>query len=63
MWKEDYEQGKVQRLFEEDYARAQSLGAIHFNPENILKRMDVRWARADDESAEADAPEETEAAP
>jgi len=63
LWKEDYEQAKVKRLSDEDYARSQSLGAVHFNPENILKRLHVRWARADEESADADAPEKSEAAP
>ncbi|MHC4168342.1 MAG: hypothetical protein ACYSWQ_15420 [Planctomycetota bacterium] len=63
LWKEDYEQGKVKRLSTEDYARSQSLAAVHFNPENILKRLKVRWAGTDDESADADAPEKSEAAP
>ncbi|MHC4569269.1 MAG: hypothetical protein ACYTE3_26370 [Planctomycetota bacterium] len=62
LWKEDYEQDKVKRLSDEDYARSQSLGAVHFNPENIWKRLNVRWAGAADESA-ADAPEKSEAAP
>jgi hypothetical protein len=63
LWKEDYEQGKVKRFSDEDYARSQSLSAVHFNPENILKRLNIRWARTDDESADPDATEESEAAP
>ena len=63
LWKEDYEKAKVTRLYDEDYIRSQSLGAIHFNPENILKRLRVRWARADEESADANTPEESEATP
>jgi len=62
LWKEDYEKAKVARLYDEDYIRSQSLGAVHFNPENVLKRLKVRWAQADEDSADANTPEESEAA-
>jgi len=62
IWKEDYEEAKVTRLFDEDYVRSQSLGAIHFNPKNILKRLKLRWARADEELADANTAGESEAA-
>ncbi len=62
-WKEDYDEARIMRTHEEDFTRSQSLGAVHFNPENILKRLNVEWARTDEESADADTPEETEAAP
>ena len=62
LWKEDYEKAKVARLYDEDYIRSQSLGAVHFNPENILKRLKVRWAEADEKPADVNTPEESEAA-
>jgi len=63
LWKEDYEKARIGRLSEEDYVRSQSLGAIHFNPENILKRLNVKRAQADEKSADANTPAESEAAP
>lgn len=62
LWKEDYDKAKVSRLSDEEYIRSQSLAAVHFNPENILKRLKVKWARDDEESADANATEESEAA-
>lgn len=62
LWKEDYEKSKVAQLFEEEYIRSQSLAAVHFNPDNVLKRLKVRWAEPDDETADANVPEKAEAA-
>jgi hypothetical protein len=62
LWKEQYEQAKVSRLFDEEYIRSQSLAAVHFNPENILERLKIVWARDDDQPAEANEPNESEAA-
>jgi len=39
LFKEDFDKMKATRLFREDYIQSQSLAVIHFNPENILKRM------------------------
>ena len=61
LWKEDYDESKVSRLFDEEYVRSQSLAAVHFNPENILKRLKVEWALDDEEPADANASEESEA--
>jgi hypothetical protein len=63
IYQEDFETSKATRLFREDYIQSQSLAAIHFNPENILKRMNFRAAGAgDEETADANAPAESEAA-
>lgn len=64
LWKEQYEESKVSRLFDEEYIRSQSLSAVHFNPENILERLKIEWVRDDEEPAEADTnePNESEAA-
>ncbi|MHC4432670.1 MAG: hypothetical protein ACYS14_08635 [Planctomycetota bacterium] len=61
LWKEGYEKVKVERLYREDVVRSQSLAAVHFNPENIFKRLDLKWAGADEEPADADTPAESEA--
>ena len=45
LYQEDYEKMKVTLLFREEYIQSQSLAAVHFNPENILKRMNYRSAR------------------
>jgi hypothetical protein len=59
---EEYEKLKAMRLYREDHIQSQSLTAVHFNPENILKRMDFRQARQDEEPEDANAPTESEAA-
>jgi hypothetical protein len=64
LYQEDYEKMKVTLLFREEYIQSQSLAAVHFNPENILKRMNYRSARAEEEvpDANANSPAESEAA-
>lgn len=49
LYQEDFDRLKARRLFREDHIQAQSLTAVHFNPENILKRMNFRPAREDEE--------------
>jgi len=39
-----YEEAKALEAYKEDIVQSQSLAAVHFNPENILKRMNFRWA-------------------
>jgi len=53
---QEYEQIKVTRLQREDYVQSETLAAVHFNPENILKRMDFRLSEADEESSEPNTP-------
>ncbi len=62
LWKEQYEESKVSRLFDEEYIRSQSLAAVHFNPENILERLEIEWVRDDEEPADTNEPNESEAA-
>lgn len=62
LWKEDYEQAKPMQLFSDEYAQAQSLAAIHFNPENVLKRMHFKFVKSATETTDANAPAKPEAA-
>ena len=62
LFKEDYDKMKATRLFREDYIQSQSLAVIHYNPENILKRMNFKPVKSEEETADANAPAESEAA-
>jgi len=62
LFKEDFDKMKATRLFREDYIQSQSLAVIHFNPENILKRMNFKPARSEEEPVDANTPAESEAA-
>lgn len=61
---QEYEKIKAMRLQREDYIQSESMVAVHFNPENILKRMNFRQAKTEEseESEDANTPEESEAA-
>ncbi len=48
LFKEDYDQVKAMRLYTENKVESQSMAAIHFNPENILKRMKFRLIGAEE---------------
>ena len=56
---EQYETIKAMRVYREDFVQSQSLAPVHFNPENILKRMNFRLARQDKEGMDANAPIES----
>ena len=60
--REEYEQIKPIQVYKEEYIQSQSLAAVHFNPENILKRVNFRWVREKEEAADANAPPESEEA-
>jgi hypothetical protein len=60
LYQEDFEKIKARRLFREDYAQAQSLVAVHFNPENILKRMNFRRV-SEDENEDREKPADSNA--
>ena len=62
LFKEDFDKMKATRLFREDYIQSQSLAVIHFNPENILKRMNFKAAKSEEETADPNTPAEPEAA-
>ena len=42
---EEYESVKARLANREDHIQSQSLAAVHFNPDNIAKRMNFRWAK------------------
>ena len=58
---QEYEEIKARGLQREDYIQSESLAPIHFNPQNILKRMKFRAAGTDEEQ-QNDTPGESEAA-
>lgn len=45
---EDYDKIKATRLQREDFIQSETLSAIHFNPENILKRMNFKQAEKEE---------------
>lgn len=45
IWKEDFDKIKAIRLYTKESVESQSLAAVHFNPENILKRMKFRLVK------------------
>jgi hypothetical protein len=53
--KEEYEQIKPVQVYKEEYTQFQSLAAVHYNPENILKRTNFRWAIEEEQEQAADA--------
>ncbi len=46
--KDDYLQSKAMAAFQLNAGRSNSLGLIHFNPDNIFGRMNFRWKESDD---------------
>ncbi len=55
LWKENFARLRPVTAHELDKIQAQSLSAVHYNPENIVKRMRWRWVPQDDETADANA--------
>jgi hypothetical protein len=62
LWKQDFEKTKAMQVFREEHAQAESLAVIHFNPENILRRMHFRRAGPNGKPIEPNAPTQSEAA-
>ena len=60
LWKEDFEQTKAMQLFGEEHGQAQSLAAVHFNPDKIVKRMEFRWSEPTTPTEDANTPTESE---
>ena len=60
--REEYEQTKPMQVFTDEHIQSQSLAAVHFNPANILKRTNFRWAGEEKQAADANAPPESEEA-
>lgn len=64
IWKEQFEQMKTQSIFRQESALNQSMAAVHFNPANILKRMNFELTETDEtdqDTADANEPEQSEA--
>jgi hypothetical protein len=55
---QEYEQTKAMQIQREDYTQSESLAAVYFNPENILKRMSFKPAPASNEGGPARVGEE-----
>ncbi|MHC4623677.1 MAG: hypothetical protein ACYS4W_07210 [Planctomycetota bacterium] len=58
--RDQYEQARVLQAYREDIVQSQSLAAIHFNPENILKRMKLEWVEEDKVSEDPNSSPESE---
>ncbi len=61
IWKEQYDQMKTMSIFRQENAQSQSLAAVHFNPANILKRVNFKIVETKQETADANEPEQSEA--
>ena len=60
--REEYEQIKPIQVYKQEYIQFQSLAAVHFGPENILKRVNFRWVQEAEQAPDANAlPESKEA--
>ncbi|MBN2181106.1 MAG: hypothetical protein JW715_04270 [Sedimentisphaerales bacterium] len=59
IWKEDYTKAKSRQLYVHDNVQYQSMAAVHFNPENILKRLKFELVNVDDVAVTQE-PETTE---
>ncbi len=57
---EQYDNIKAIQLYKEDFIQSQSLAPVHFNPENILKRMSFRLAEEDKEPPDSNTPSKAE---
>ena len=49
---QDYEESKAMQVYREDFVQSQSLAAVYFNPENILKRMNFTLIDEDKQAAD-----------
>ena len=56
--RDDYEKIKFLQIYKEDIIQSQNLAPVHFNPENILKRMNFRLVE-EDKPTDANAPAES----
>jgi hypothetical protein len=51
---EDFQKMKGMLVRREEYSQVENLAAVHFSPENILKRMNFKFAHPTDESGEGE---------
>jgi len=59
---EEYQKMKGMIARREEYGQMENLAAVHFNPGNILKRMNFRFARSADQSAESETKQKSQGA-
>jgi hypothetical protein len=52
---EEFQKMKGMLVRREEYSQIESLMAVHFNPENIVKRMNFRFAQPEDQAAAGEA--------
>jgi hypothetical protein len=57
---QQYEQIKAIKAFREDAIQSQSMTVVHYNPENIAKRMDFEFIEPETETSDANTPQESE---
>ena len=57
---EQYDRIKALQDYKEDFIQSQSLAPVHFNPENILKRMNFKMVEEDKEPADINTPSKPE---
>ncbi len=50
--RDDYLERKAMTALQLNAGRSNSLGLTHFNPDNIFRRMNYRWAQSDDDDKE-----------
>ena len=55
---QDYLKIKAVRAYKEYIVQSQSMAAVHFNPENILKRLNFKPAKQDEEISDVNTPVE-----
>jgi hypothetical protein len=60
LYQQDFDKTKARQLFIEDQAQAQSLAVVHFNPENICKRLNFRPVTKPREPADTNEPPESQ---
>jgi hypothetical protein len=59
---EDFQKTKGMLVRREEYSQIENLAAVHFNPENVLKRTNFRFATPADEPAEDGATQQSKEA-
>lgn len=59
LYQEQFQKMKGMVVGREDYSQSQNLAVVYLNPENIVERMDFRWAHPVKESAEDQAKKES----
>jgi len=59
---EEFQKMKGALVRREEYSQVESLMAVHFNPENIIKRLNFRFAEPEDQAAEGETKQQSKEA-